>query len=333
MKKLLEELKKIAINFQIKPIDSGENVVSVDTLIKVLSDIKKSFYHFAEFEFLNNRVYSKYLEKNPKLLQQFLDDFQLMIVDAKIGSYQSALAPDVTQKQDPFFKDDVLEFKRTTFENYKDDVAFLDYQDQKVINSVVAKYPEEHRVKFYRPFLDAVSEEKKYNIFLLDAKDRPQRKIIAPDLLRKKQLIPVIKQSKPEQQEQLIRGYFRISSDGKKIELKKSNIRKIYDLEILDHDTYPYKPDTIRFEHHTFVLNEKLHCEVDFEEDQYFIINNELDITVWGDNREEVENAFCFSFYSLYKNYAEESDENLSPSALEFKKKLLLLIKAHHNEA
>lgn len=333
MKKLLSELKKIAINFQIKPFDTDEGIVSVDTLIKVLSDIKKSFYHFTEFEFLNNPLYSEYLKRKPKLLQEFLNNFQLMVVDAKIGSYQSALAPDVLEKQDPIFKDAVLEFKRNTFENYKNDVAYLDYQNQSAINTIVAKYPEQHRVKFYRPFFDAVSDEKKYSVFLLDDKDKPFKKIIAPDSLRKKQIVPIIKQAKTEQQDQLIKGYFRISSDGQKIELKKSKIKQVYDIEILEHDTYPYKPNTIRYENHTFILNEKLHCDVDFDDGQYFIVNKDLDITVWGDTRDDVESAFCFSFYSLFKNFAEESDENLSPSALELKKNLLALIKSYHNEA
>ena len=145
MKKFHEELKKIAINFKIKPLDKDEDIVSVDTLIKVLSDIKKSFYHFAEHEFLSHPTFSKYLKRKPKLLQEFLDNFQLMVVDAKIGSYQSAVAPDVLVKEDPFFKDDILEFKRDTFSKYKEDVAYLDYQDQGSVNSIVAKYSEESR--------------------------------------------------------------------------------------------------------------------------------------------------------------------------------------------
>jgi hypothetical protein len=333
MKKPFDELKKIAINFKIKPVDTLEDVVSVDTLIKVLSDIKKSFYHFTEYEFLTNPLYSKYLKRKPKMLQEFLENFQLMVVDANIGSYQTALAPDVLEKQDPFFKDDVLEFKKGTFDKFKNDVAYLDYTDQRTVNSIVARYPEEHRVKFYKPFIETISEEKKYNLILLDQTNKILRKIIPPDALRKKQIVPIIKQVKAEQQDQIIKGYFRVSSADNKIELNKSSIKQVYDIEILQHDTYPYKPDTIRFEKHIFVLNEKLHCEIEFEDNQYIIVNNELDITVWGDTRDNVENAFCFSFYSMYKNYAEESDEKLSAGALLLKNKLLSLVKSYYNEA
>lgn len=333
MKKPFDELKKIAINFKIKPVDTLEDIISVDTLIKVLSDIKKSFYHFTEYEFLTNPQYSKYLKRKPKMLQEFLENFQLMVVDANIGSYQTALAPDVLEKQDPFFRDDVLEFKKGTFDKFKNDVAYLDYTDQRAINSVVTRYPEEYRVKFYRPFIETISEEKKYNLILLDQSNKFLKTIIPPDALRKKQIVPIIKQAKTERQDQIIKGYFRVSTDGNKIELNKSSIKQIYDIEILQHYTYPYKPDTIRFENHTFILNEKLNCSVEFEDDQYIITNDDLEITVWGATREDAENAFCFSFYSIYKNYAEENDKNLSENALILKHKLISLVKSYYNEA
>ncbi len=332
MKKLLLQLKDIAINLKIESIGTVEKAVTIDILIKVLSDIKKSFYNFAQFEVINNPIYKEYLVNKPKFLEDFLNDFQLLIVDTKIGSYQTALSPNLLEEQDPFFKNEVLDFKKNTFNNFKTDVAYMDYHDQHQINNIVSKYSEDFRNKVYKPFIDTLSEEKSYHVHLLDSHDKIIRRIIPPDELRKKQILSLVKLEKPKPTEQLIKGYFRISTEGTTVELKKSAIKKVYDIEILEHETYPYKPDTVRYETHIFVLKSPLVCNVNFEEGTYFITNAELDIIVWGNSRDEVEQAFCFSFYSLYKNYSEELENNLSEKAIELRNKLNSLIKSHYNE-
>ncbi|KAF0153566.1 MAG: hypothetical protein FD143_98 [Ignavibacteria bacterium] len=333
MKKSLLLLKDISINLKIESIGTIEKVVTVDTLIKVLSDIKKSFHQFSEYKLVNNPIYKEYLVGKPKFLEEFLDNFQLLIVDAKMGSFQPALAPNLLEQQDPFFKNEVLEFKKTTFDNFKNDVVYINYLDQQQVNEIVSKYPEEFRSRVYKPFIDTISDDKSYHVHLLDKNDKIIKRIVPPDELRKKQIIPIVKLEKPKSEEQLIKGYFRVSSFGSQIELKKSSIKKVYDIEVLHHETYPFKPDTIRFDNHIFILQSALVCDVNFEDDSYFITNHDLDITVWGNTREETEQAFCFSFYSLYKNYVEEIEENLSEKAIELKNKLNILIKSHYYEA
>ena len=77
-------------------------------------------------------------------------------------------------------------------------------------------------------------------------------------------------------------------------------------------------------------MKEKLECNVQFEDNLYFIENENLDLTVWAETREEVEKAFNFEFYSLYINYAKELDDKLTenPNApkLKIKKNKILLI-------
>jgi len=79
--------------------------------------------------------------------------------------------------------------------------------------------------------------------------------------------------------------------------------------------------------------NRNLDCIVDFEDDNYIITNEDLDITVWGESRKEVEEAFCFSFYSTYKNFYLEDNINLSEEAIHLKEKLKGIIKNIINEA
>jgi hypothetical protein len=103
------------------------------------------------------------------------------------------------------------------------------------------------------------------------------------------------------------------------------------DLELLivelEHETYPYKPSNIAFENTVYILNKRLECLVEFEDEMYVIQNPELDITVWGNTREEVEYSFGFTFHSLYQNFALEQDERLSEEAKLLKTNLLNIVK------
>ena len=83
----------------------------------------------------------------------------------------------------------------------------------------------------------------------------------------------------------------------------------------------------IQFDNLNYVLNEKLNCVVDYEDENYTIKNELLDITVWGDTREEVETAFAFSFHALYENFVKEEDVKLSSESKILKNKLLKIVK------
>jgi hypothetical protein len=115
--------------------------------------------------------------------------------------------------------------------------------------------------------------------------------------------------------------------------LTQSNIKKVLYYEKIEHDTYPFKPEFIRFEDYTFILNGPLTCDIYFEENLYYIENKLLDITVWGESREEVEEAFAFCFYSMYVNYYLEQESALSLDAIELKKNLSNVIKNVLNES
>ena len=63
------------------------------------------------------------------------------------------------------------------------------------------------------------------------------------------------------------------------------------------------------------------------ENGEYIYFNKLLDIRAWGDSEKKAKKAVCFSFYSLYKNYYLEEDENLTRKAKNLKDVLHKLIK------
>lgn len=80
------------------------------------------------------------------------------------------------------------------------------------------------------------------------------------------------------------------------------------------------------FEGHFFQFNKPLKCQIEIVEDIVFIYNKLLDIRVWGNSKNEAIEAFNFTFYSLYKNFAQEDDKNLTLGAKKVKEKLNNLV-------
>jgi hypothetical protein len=109
-------------------------------------------------------------------------------------------------------------------------------------------------------------------------------------------------------------------------EMNKDNF--LYESE---YNTYPYKPDVIKFDEKIYDLSEKLDCSVFFEDNNYIIVNEKFDLSVWGETREEAEQAFNFAFSALFQNFAKENDDNLSNTAKKIKDRLLKIVKAEYS--
>ena len=110
--------------------------------------------------------------------------------------------------------------------------------------------------------------------------------------------------------------------------LKKHRLKRVLqDVgKIIPEDTYPFKPQYLTFKGVNYILREKLNTIVSYEDGHYIISNELLNITVWGETRDEAEEAFAFAFHSLYENFAKENDKNLTPQSRRLKQTLKNLI-------
>ena len=99
-------------------------------------------------------------------------------------------------------------------------------------------------------------------------------------------------------------------------------LRDLAELDLISIKKTPAKPEIasyktkhLKFNGTNYILREKLESMVSFAENQYMITNELLDISVWGDTRQKAEDAFAFTFHSLYQNFAKEDDTNLTNRA------------------
>jgi len=325
-----DQIKEIAINFRIENKESGLKVISINDIISVFSDLKRSFLNFVEYKLNHDEACRELIQHKPSAKDSLLKGSELYVLDVKIGSFQAAVAPEILNDSIHLFQDEVKNFKMDTFLDYRNDVVYLDYYSAEEVERIISKYPAESRAALYKPFLETFSENKDYNVILLNNEDKPVRKLIPVQENLRSTLVPG--RSRSEVKERLVKAYFYIKSDTDEISTKKPKIKRMIDLEVLEHETYPFKPDTIKFGDEVFVLNKNLVCDVEYIDDKFLITNSDLDIVVWGNTREEAETAFNFSFYSLYKNFAEENVSNLSDKAIDLKQKLQMLVKKHYPE-
>jgi len=331
---MIDKLKDIAFRIHIEPLRTVEHATKVETVIKVLSDIYQSYNNYLEIEFLKNENFKKVFETNKKVLDTIKEELSLLVVDLNFSSFEAALAPDVIELQSPIFKNEVLEWKKETFIEYKDLIIGGDYEDSNYLLKVAKRYNEEERTKIFKPLFLSFGDGKDYKVNVKDKNHKVIKTLIQPEKTKDFYVIPKMINEKSNVSEySTFQVFAKVKKQGDKVKLNQRNLKEILYIEELEHDTYPYKPDLIRFSETIFVLNKVLDCVVEFEDGNYIIKNEEFDLLVWGDTRKEAEEAFCFSFYSIYKNYYDEKDINLSEEAIQLKRKLKKTIKQVINEA
>lgn len=330
---MIEKLKDIAFRIHIEPLKTVEHAAKVETVIKVLSDIYQSYNNYLEIEFLRNEDFRKVYETNKKVLDTIKEELSLLVVDLNFSSFEAALAPDLVEMQSPIFKNEVLEWKRETFNEYKDVIICGDYEDSNYIHKVAKRYTDDERVKIFKPLFSSFGDGKEYKVNIKNKNHEILRSLVQPEI-SKDFYVPKLTVERFDVPEySIVQVFAKVKKQGDKFKLNQRNLKEILYFEELEHDTYPFKPELIKFEETIFVFNKNLDCIVEFEDDNYVIKNEDLDIIVWGESRKKVEEAFCFSFYSIYKNFYLEDNKNLSNEAIQLKEKLKSIIKNVINEA
>lgn len=323
---MIENLKDIAIRIHIDPLKTVEHAAKVETVIKVLSDIHQSYNNYLEIEFFKNEEFRKIYESNKKVLETIKEELGLLVVDLSFNSFEAALAPDILELQSPIFKDEVLEWKRATFDVYKDIIISDDYENADYLHKVAERYNDEERIKIFKPLFSSFGDGKEYKVNIKDTNHNILKTLVQPEK-SKGFYIPKLTSERLDTTEySTVQVFVKIKKQDE-FNLNRRNLKEILYHEELEHDTYPFKPELVKFQETIFVLNMHLECIVEYEDDIYIIKNEELDLIVWGKTRKEVENAFNFSFYSLYTNYYLEIDSKLSFEAIILKNKLREIIK------
>lgn len=323
----LEALREIALRFKIDPVQTVGHAARVDSVLHALGGINNSFRAFIRAEFLKNPDFLREYQKSTKVLDAVLDKLQLLIVDVQFSSFAPAVVPDLSQASPGLFTQEVVAWETERFKEFRDDVVAADFENPDYFTYVARRYTEAERSAIFQPLFGAAGNGQHYTLKLLNSRYEEVRTVRPPA----KEIQPFYQAPKaafvaPVDAYKTVQVFAKVRADESLETLKKKDIQGFYYWEPMEHQTYPFKPDFLRFGGRSYVLKEKLDGQVSYEEGQYFITNDLLDITVWGDTRDAAEEAFAFSFHSLYKNYAEEVDDALTESACRLKATLQGLV-------
>ena len=322
----LQQLKQIALNFKIEPLNTIGHAAKVTTIIKVLTNINTSYRRFLEIEFHKNKDFHKAYLRNQKTLTTLLAELDLLAVDLKFSSCEIAVAPNIVENNITLFNDEVKDWKEESFDNYKT-ILEGDFNDHSYITKIQDKYSDKERNYIYKSIFETIDNKKEYKLHLLHSKNKKVKKTFhKPKDALLSFYLPKLEKEKKITTEKIVHGYFKLKDDGNEIKFSKKSIKEVFYYEELEHEIYPFTPSKIIFEDTEYLLNEPLQCKVTYEEDNYIIRNEVFDITVWGETRELAEDAFQFSFHSLVEKFYNEADRKLSNKAKDLKSKLQLLI-------
>ena len=324
---MFEDLKEISFKFKIDPKDTIGHAARAHSVVKVMSDILKSYNNFVKIEFLKNEEFRKIYLNDLHAFDAIKKDLELLVVELEFSSFSASLAPNIITNQTSLFSNEVLSWKNTSFKKYKDLIINSDYNESKYITDVVNYYSDEERKMIYSPIFNAIGDEKEYLIYVGDNKlASSTKRLKKPDKSKINIYTPKGVIQKEPEPIKTVQVYAKIKEQKGEISFTKAALKEVLYVEEMEHDVYPYKPDILKFGNSIYNLKRRLECSVSFEDDSYFISNEELDITVWGETREKAEEAFNFSFHAMYQNYALERDSNLSEESILLKNQLLGLV-------
>lgn len=318
-----------ALKIHIEPVEIGEQAALISTIASVLKDIVSSYESFLLAEFTRIPEFKTAFESNAQVFDTIKQNLALRAVDLNFGSCDVLIAPTLSAETPELFNNTVKSWEREIFPIYRDDIFMADLGNTAVLERITEQYSPKQRAKIFGPIISTIGDGSKYKINVGTGSSTVKQ-------LRRpaKELLQIyVPKTMPESitapNEKDIIAYLKVRTNGDGgLDLSTKGIKQVYYTEETVKDTYPFRPDTLRYDNYVFILNTKLITEIVFEDGLFFIHCDELDATVWGESREGTEEAFAFNFYGLYLNYYLEDDENLSEGGQEVKSLLKNLIQS-----
>ncbi|MGE5353349.1 MAG: hypothetical protein ACM3P0_14800 [Acidobacteriota bacterium] len=178
-----------SFNIHLESLDPDSGEIEFDILLRVFSKLKSSFRSFIEIEFLKNETFRSLYCRKPSILESFKKETELMVISMDIDSLQASIAPDLTEHEASLFEHEILCWKREKFNDYKEDVIYLNYHEASSVRRILGKYNTAERIKIYKPVFDVIAYDKNYRISLLDFSGKCCGMIVPPPDVVKKQII------------------------------------------------------------------------------------------------------------------------------------------------
>lgn len=329
MEEYINILRGDSIYIKLQSENKFGGAIDINSLVKALNSLNQSYKNFLEIELSKNSDVHTTTKKGKQELSNFIAESELLIVDLDFASFGAAISPNTATTHHYNNIKNSHQLKRESFNLFKSDVLDANYNDKDFIERITNKYTTEERNEIYKPIINNLINSSSFKFYYGDTKQTLRNlnsnlRVSAIEKILEKQLPP---KSEPKKDEEVFVMYVT-SSEEMDLFGKKPKYSKILATTKLDKPVYPYQLNEIRLDNYVIHLKSTLSAEVIYDEDLYFIIYPDLNIEIWGDDRQEAECAFNFALKSIVRNIYFENDENLTKRAILLKDHLNMIIKS-----
>jgi hypothetical protein len=148
-------------------------------------------------------------------------EFPLLYVNAKFRSFGASLSTDATIQTNNNYPTDINNWKKTLFEEFKNDVVYCNYNSENEIKTIREKFSDEERHFIYKGLIE-IYNSKKFNVSFTDETFEETIKEVIPISKKQREVIlPKLSLKQVLEEKKLVRT-FALSSD--KSGVKKSEI-------------------------------------------------------------------------------------------------------------
>ncbi|MBL4587437.1 MAG: hypothetical protein JKX84_10340, partial [Flavobacteriales bacterium] len=151
----LKILRERSLQVKLKADPRFGGAVDIQSLIKALEAISKSFSNYLEAQ-----LRLEYPEQQgatfEKEIKAFKKDSALLVVDLNFASFGASISPNsVTTKPFALLKKP-QDLKERVFENYKEDAFYCDHSDAKTVARLEKKFTPDQRAGIFNPLYKGV---------------------------------------------------------------------------------------------------------------------------------------------------------------------------------
>ena len=318
----LQTLRDLALNLKIEPVQGESSAASVRSIVKVLGEFNTAYENFLEIVLTKDEAYAGILEQQPEAKKRLLQDAELIAVDVNFSSFEVALAPQVADGSGLLFKDDLTQKKEDSFVDFKKLVSG-DFADSRYRSEVGQRFNDKERRRIYQPLFRALKPSK-YRVDIQHRDHTLLKTLQRPSTEKVSFYIPPPEAGKEASDgNKTYRLYVTMDAESALSgRLTKKSVEQVHYVEEVAPDTHPIIVTRFEYDELRVEFNRAIVGQIALNDGLLHVTNEELDLFVWGENREEAEEAFRFGLYSLYANFYYEEDEKLSTSAIELKRHL-----------
>lgn len=283
----LKALRKNAINLRLQPATPKySEAVFIEDILGVLRNIKISFQNFIEINFLQKFGVDTFGDRTDRIIAGLKKEFPLLYVNSKFASFGASISTDATIMSNDNYPQEIKEWKKNLFDEFKNDVIYLDYQKEKNIEKLTVKYSDKERNSIYKGITEIFSNTRSYKVSFTDETfDNVIKEVNAIPKSFVPKIIPKIE--KQESSKTLVRTIGMTSKGNSQI--NKSDIIMSEELAFAE---FKHSLSSVTEGKRSIDFNQNVDLIIVYQNNQFYIDFNPFGINIMESSYDEVLSSF-----------------------------------------